>query len=113
MYLILGGPHNLIISNRVRQIIVTFDNLNTYPKPVDIVRALYDNELTPVSFSSLLAKPSENGALLLWKHLPHSVDLNISVDLVVATYRPGMRCVPSVVAAHGVAFPSCDPKLPG
>jgi hypothetical protein len=39
--LILDG-HNVITSNRVRQIIVTYDTMNTSPKQVDIVRASYD-----------------------------------------------------------------------
>jgi hypothetical protein len=56
-----------IISNRVRQIIVTYGYLYVYtaPKQVDIVRASYNNELTPISFSIFLTKWSENRALLL------------------------------------------------
>jgi hypothetical protein len=69
--MIFGG-HNVLLSNRVRQIVVTYDILNNPPKQVDIVRTSYNNELRPLSCSSFLTQASENWALLLWKNLPRS-----------------------------------------
>jgi hypothetical protein len=65
------GRHNVMISNHVRQIVLTCNILNASPEQVDTVGTLYNNELTVVRVSWLNQAATGHSFSFL-KELHHS-----------------------------------------